>query len=184
MKLGNKNLLKRLLSTLLATIMLFSPITTHASIYWSHGSPTANFTVKPFYNLYNNTWVTILNNGMNAWNYSPAHVSVAVSSYSLDEIQAASYADSWYGLTWPYVYPSTGILSHFIIQINSRTIFADAGNFNNFAKGIVAHEFGHCFWLDDNPTLVGDESIMNYSRNRNVICSPQPFDIANVNAIY
>ena len=34
------------------------------------------------------------------------------------------------------------------------------------------------------PVSAKKDSIMNYNRNRDVICSPRSLDISNVNAIY
>ena len=70
----------------------------------------------------------------------------------------------------------------FTIKVNARTISADATNFNNFAKSTVTHEFGHVFWLCDNPNT-SKSSIMKYSRNSGMT-APQTFDVDNVNAKY
>lgn len=48
---------------------------------------------------------------------------------------------------------------------------------------VMSHEFGHLFWLCDNP-VTSSPSIMDYNRNRNTMTSPQQFDISNVNAKY
>lgn len=68
-------------------------------------------------------------------------------------------------------------------QTRSRTISNKATNISNFAKSTVTHEFGHVFWLCDNPTT-NKSSIMKSSRNRNTMTVPQTFDIDNVNAKY
>lgn len=40
--------------------------------------------------------------------------------------------------------------------------------FSNFAKGTVAHEFGHVFWLCDNPSTA-EPSLMKYSNDFNTV---------------
>lgn len=47
----------------------------------------------------------------------------------------------------------------------------------------VAHEFGHVFWLCDNPNTT-KPSLIKHSRDRNTMMTPQQFDIDNVNAKY
>lgn len=47
----------------------------------------------------------------------------------------------------------------------------------------VQFEIWHVFWLDDNPSS-GNSSLMNHSRNREIIYVPQSSDIKNVNAKY
>ena len=80
---------------------------------------------------------------------------------------ADKYNDTWYGLTSQTYNSSTGYTT----------------NFNNFAKSTVTHEFGHVFWICDNPNT-SKSSIMKYSRNRNDMTAPQTFDVDNVNAKY
>ncbi|RHL28189.1 hypothetical protein DW028_09045 [Agathobacter rectalis] len=96
---------------------------------------------------------------------------------------ADKYNDTWYGLTSQTYNSSTGYTTKFTIKVNARTISEDATNFNNFAKSTVTHEFGHVFWLCDNPNT-SKSSIMKYSRNRNSMTAPQTFDVDNVNAKY
>lgn len=100
-----------------------------------------------------------------------------------NSIEAARYNDTWYGLTSQTYNSSTGYTTKFTIKVNARTISEDATNFNNFAKSTVTHEFGHVFWLCDNPNT-SKSSIMKYSRNRNSMTAPQTFDVDNVNAKY
>lgn len=96
---------------------------------------------------------------------------------------ADKYDDTWYELTSQTYNSSTGYTTKFTIKVNARNISADATNFNNFAKSTVTHEFGHVFWLCDNPNT-SKSSIMKYSRNRNSMTAPQTFDVDNVNAKY
>lgn len=154
-----------------------------ADPYIDCGSETGNVTVKSYSSNYNDIWVGIINDGIAAWNDSSANVSISTSSSSNNTIEAARYNDTWYGLTTQSYYVSTGYTTKFTIQINARTIADDATDTQNFATSTVAHEFGHVFWLCDNPNTT-EASLMKYSRDRNTMTTPQQFDIDNVNAKY
>lgn len=151
--------------------------------YLSYGWPSGITTVQPYSNSLNPTWTSLINNGLSKWNNSSAVVSISVSSSSPNTIEAGNYSDTWYGLNTPSFNPSTGLLSSYNIKINATTIYSDASNFSNFATSVIVHEFGHTFWLCDNPYTTFP-SIMNQNRNRNSMISPQTFDINNVNTIY
>lgn len=157
-----------------------------ADPYLSHGCEHGDIKVKPYSSLYNSIWVSILDNGRSAWNNSSANVSIYTNTSSENVLEAARYNDTWYGLNTQTYNTSTGYTTKFIIQVNARTISNDATDFNNFAKSTVAHEFGHSFWLCDNPTTssTSTKSLMKYSRDRNTLTTPQTFDINNVNAKY
>lgn len=154
-----------------------------ADPYLSCGSKSGSISVKSYSDKYNDTWVSILNNGISAWNNSKANVSISKSSSSSNVIEAAKYDDTWYGLTTQTYNATTGYTSKFVIKINAKTISDSATNFDNFAKSTVTHEFGHVFWLCDNPSTT-KSSIMKYSRDRNSMTVPQTFDVDNVNAKY
>lgn len=173
-----------IVSTIVLCMIFASTIVTYAADpYLSFGSKTGNVNVKKYADKYNDTWVSVIDNGISAWNNSSANVSISKSSSSKNSIEAARYDDTWYGLTSQTYNSSTGYTTKFTIKVNARTISADATNFNNFAKSTVAHEFGHVFWLCDNPNT-SKSSIMKYSRNRNGMTAPQTFDVDNVNAKY
>lgn len=179
-----KKLKYLIISTVSFCMVLASSILVYAADpYLSYGSKTGSINVQSYSNKYNDTWVSILNNGISAWNNSRAKVSISKTSSSANTIEAARYDDTWYGLTTQTYNTSTGYTSKFVIKINARTISDDALNFSNFARGTVTHEFGHVFWLCDNPSTT-KSSIMKYSRDRNTMTLPQTFDIDNVNAKY
>ena len=46
-------------------------------------------------------------------------------------------------------------------------------------QSTIAHEFGHAYWLSDNPNT-SQTSLMKYSRDRAVITGPTAYDIDNV----
>ena len=180
-----KSAIKSLLGITLSIIFLITmPLMVYAADpYLSYGCQYGDITVKPYSSLYNSTWVTILDNGRGAWNSSSANVSISTSSSSNNTLEAANYSDTWYGLNTQTYNTSTGYTTKFVIKVNARTISNDATNFSNFAKSTVAHEFGHSFWLCDNPSTTSS-SLMKHSRDRNTMTTPQTFDINNVNAKY
>ena len=167
--------------TSIAIIFNFSLAVHAKDPYLDIGSKTGKIDIQSYNNKYNDIWVTIIDNGIANWNDSSANVSISVSSKSSNTIEAARYDDSWYGLTTQRNNIFTGY--SFEIQVNARTISADATNTSNFATSTVTHEFGHIFWLCDNPDT-GEDSIMKYNRDRNTMTKPQSFDIDNVNAKY
>ena len=137
-----------IVSTIVLCMIFASTIVTYAADpYLSFGSKTGNVNVKKYADKYNDTWVSVIDNGISAWNNSSANVSISKSSSSKNSIEAARYNDTWYGLTSQTYNSSTGYTTKFTIKVNARTISEDATNFNNFAKSTVTHEFGHVFWL-------------------------------------
>ncbi len=177
--------LKYFIVSTIALCMVFdsSIVTYAADPYLPYCSKTGNENVKEYSDKYNDTWVSVLNNGISAWNNSSANVSISKTSSSKNSIEAAQYDDTWYGLISSPYDTSTGYILKFTIKVNARTISADAENFNNFAKSTVTHEFGHVFGLCDNPST-SKSSIMKHSRNRNTMTTPQTFDADNVKAKY
>ncbi len=63
-------------------------------------------------------------------------------------------------------------------EINdAATRYDVAYNIRNYRQSVVAHEIAHIFWLADEPFTSGDNSIMDYGIDHNLICTPQMFDI-------
>jgi len=164
------------LSFILVPLFLGHSIKANAELT-TIGSPKAGIDVKYPNNL-NDTWLTPISNGVSAWNGTATKVTIGYLSSSTNSITAAQYSDTWYGLNtqWSSPYKYT-------IQLNARTIVRDATNFSNFVKGATVHEFGHCFFLKDNPntTLA---SIMKYTNDFNTVTTPQQYDINDVNSVY
>lgn len=165
-------------------LMLCSVIAVYAADpYIACGSETGKVTVKDYASVNNYAWIRIIGDGIAAWNNSSANVSISTSASSDNLIEAARYNDTWYGLTTQECYTSTGYTIKFTIQINARIIDEDATDIFSFATSTVAHEFGHVFWLCDDPNTT-KASLMKHSRDRNTMTTPQQFDIDNVNAKY
>ena len=178
-------LVKTTMAFFLAVVLsIIIPLDVYAADpYLDFGCQYGSISVKSYSNMYNSTWIGILDGGRAAWTNSSANVSISISSYSSNKIEAGRYDDTWYGLNTQTYNTSTGYTTSFVIKINARTISNDATNVTNFAKSTVVHEFGHSFWLCDNPST-SSSSIMKYSRNRNTMTTPQTFDINNVNGKY
>ena len=136
------------------------------------GSQSPNINVPN--NNYNDNWKAPMNAAAVAWNGTPTKVTVGFSSSSKNKLLADSYSDTWYGLS------TSANPGPFTIKLNSRTINRDASNFYNFVKSVLVHEYGHIFCLDHTTKV----SIMNDSRNRNTMTTPQQFDINEVNSVY
>lgn len=175
---------KKILSiaVMICILLGFSVVAYAADPYLDYGTRTGKTSVQEYSGKYNDTWVAIIDDSISAWNDSEANVYLSVTNGSVNTIEAARYNDSWYGLTTQTL-TTSGYTSQFSIKLNARTIGDDATNAVNFAKSTATHEFGHVFWLCDNPSTT-EPSIMKYSRDRNVMVTPQPFDIENVNKKY
>lgn len=128
------------------------------------------------------SWSSIVSESVSAWNNSNAKVSINEKSTSKNSVVITDYTDSWYGLNSSTL-NSSGYISKYTIHVNGRTIIENARNVHDFIKSTITHEFGHVFWLCDNP-VTGQASIMKHTRDRNVMTVPQQFDIQNVNKMY
>lgn len=167
--------------TLLLVFSAFPVKQTQAATFNDYGHRYGRIDIEPFN--YNSTWQNPMNASLSSWNYSSANVDIRKSIYSGNRYIASSYSDTWYGLCTQWLYVGTRYTARFEIKLNSREIVADATNFYNFVDSVGTHEFGHIFWLADNPNT-GNGSIMNYNRNRNTLTNPTSFDINNVNSKY
>lgn len=147
--------------------------------YYSGGMPNAHFYIKP-YN-YNSTWQPRLDQALTNWYNTPTPAWIQKSSSAASWLTAASYPDTWYGLYQPY---GSGSGRYFHISLNARTIYNDASNWNNFVTSCFTHELGHGLSLNDNPPVASNASIMRHDRNRNVMTTPQQYDINDVNNFY
>lgn len=178
MKRKNSIVYKIIISLLLLAVIC-TPLFANAS-YIGTGSPTLSVTCKK--PNYNDVFMSLIEAATNAWNTSGCGANITMTTGSCDnKLYAGSYPDSWYGLNTPWVNPYK-----FEIKINTRTITNDATNYNNFVMAVIVHEFGHVYWLADNPNTQSS-SIMKYNNNGmnyNTTWTPQQFDIYNVMAAY
>lgn len=169
----------KILSSLGIAVALFVSVSEVADAkYLPYGSSSSTVTVN--YSL-NPTWTTAVDAGRNSWGNSSAPVKVNKSSSSGNKLNASNRSESWYGQNSLTV--SGKKVTKFTITLNSRTINRDKNNFKNLVHSVTSHEFGHVFWLADNPTT-NSASLMKHNRSRESIRNPQGFDINNVKAKY
>lgn len=170
----------------IASIILIITITisycsfSYAYLYWDAGFVTANFEIEN--RLANATlgW-----NARSVWNATPTPVwitEVPGSGHSWETDWL--YDGNWYGMytvvTRKYIF--WGRATKFKIELNRRTLL---GQSNNFWQSVLVHELGHAFCLNDNPLPNSpNSSIMNYSRDRSILITPQSDDIDGVNEFY
>lgn len=88
----------------------------------------------------------------------------------------------WYGMYTPrdLEFIVFGRAGNFKIELN-RTMLVDEST--TFWKSVLTHELGHAVCLGDNPSS-GNQSIMNYDRDRNYLTWPTSDDVAGVNDAY
>ncbi len=111
-----------------------------------------------------------------SWNIA-SNVIFSLNSSSVNTLSSWYEIDSNY-YARAFVYPdSNAIVYKFNLDIN-------AGNSNNYttnvAKSSGVHEFGHALGINHNIGV----SIMNSTRNRATIHTPQADDKAGINDIY
>jgi len=147
--------------------------------YYSGGMPNAHFYIQPY--SYNSLWQPALDQALTNWFNTPTPAWIQKSSSASSWLTAAYLSDTWYGLYQPF---GSGSGRYFHISLNSRTIAGDASNFTNFVTSCFTHELGHGLSLNDNPPVASTASIMRHDRNRNVMTTPQQYDINDVNNFY
>ncbi|GAA5037551.1 hypothetical protein ACFQRL_14300 [Microbacterium fluvii] len=153
---------------------MLAPAQAHATYQGSLCEGLGSWPIQSW-SSYNSTWETPMNTARNTWNTS-ALLNIYHNSSTTSSVTAASYSATWYGY---YTYTSSSRRK--FIQMNTRTITADATNFANFVRSVFAHELGHGFCLKDDPTT-SSASLMKHSRNRNTLVAPTTYDWADINA--
>lgn len=127
-------------------------------------------------------WQPLIQSARSAWNNSKAKTNISLtttdsSNYTIEIVNLSS--KTWYGLTTS-VKGSNGFTTSATIQINKAT----TGNkSDNFKRSTITHEFGHLFWLNDNPETA-DYSLMLHGRDRELIYTPQMIDIYHMDQKY
>ena len=158
-----------------------------AGVYLSYGYPkstSSTITQIPYlpYSA-SGTWNTGVSKAINNWNTNvgTTHVRFYETSQCANKILVQNSSDTWYGTTG--VSRRGSSISTYTIIINKRRVSEDAVNLTNFIQSVMCHEMGHCIYLDDNPSS-SVSSIMNYSRNRDMMTSPTTYDVRNVASKY
>jgi len=161
------------------------PVYGQFSNYWWPPSITNRITTIPIRAFsFDAPWQHALHTGINNWNGQHTPINFTTNWETNNTVSVESRAENWFGLTTSW---SSGGLTHrFEIVLNSRLLTAHAGNLSAYITSTFTHELGHVIGLRDNPERApwGNGSIMNHSRNRNVLTAPTPWDVNNVNRIY
>jgi len=148
----------------------------------------------------NTNWAAAYRRGMNHWSNSAAGVSIGESSGSNNVLHTISdTSERAFGWIVGPLAPGTGRMTRFDITLNTHRITQEASIVSpvtpnqaaasNIATSVVVHEFGHAFWLDDNPMIARGMSntprtVMCGNRNRNSMFTPQTMDVNNVIVAY
>lgn len=116
----------------------------------------------------NSTWRPRINAAANSWDNSKAGTKITLTESTAScTLTVDSYSWSAYGKTYYKGGTPTGI------EINSRTLTS------SIAQSTIAHEIGHLFWLNDNPSTT-DTSLMDHGRSRTTVIGPQFVDVFHV----
>lgn len=173
--------IKRFCLNALCVMLLVTAVTTVASAvryhYYNGG------VADPVISVDNRVGETYYTQAVASWNATATDVSITTSSSADSYVVDGEYDDTWYGLYTPKDRDFLTLhAGYFIIKLNNATL----PNTTNFKRSVLAHEFGHAFCLDDNPsdTTTPNASIMNYSRNHATIYGPTSDDVAGVNYAY
>jgi hypothetical protein len=143
--------------------------------FYDGGNPNAFFTIQPY--SYNDLWQPALDQALTNWFNTPTPAWIFKDSTSPNVLDAQIFSDTWYGLYQPF---GTRDTRTYRISLNSSTIARDATDFQPFVTSVFVHELGHGLSLDH----TSEVSIMNPSRDRNTMTTPQQYDIDEVNRIY
>ena len=148
--------------------------------YLSYGYGSSTVYVHPY--SFDNPWQNAINQSRNNWNDSNANVHIGSLASSNNYIFVGVYDGTQYGKYIPKDQNGSEV-TRFHIQLNKNQITSAANNLSNFIQSVTVHEFGHAFWLKDNPNTPRS-SIMKYSRDRDTMINPSNYDVQNVKAKY
>ncbi len=151
----------------------------------SKGWPSSNVTYR-FHSNMTDSWKTAVRDGVSLWNSSGAGVTITEKTATASDPGSQNIIGLYYDKNTdvlayydPSYFLGVGKVVSFNIVINDALLTAGL----NKAKGTVAHEFGHVFWLDDNPETPFP-TIMDYRDFAGSIYTPQASDIDNVYVKY
>lgn len=165
--------IKTVLATIAISVLTLNPINAYTKQNYGSKTPTIQFKVSAD-KKYNDDILR----SMKAWNEAVPGVSITTNKKASNVIFSGYYNTNWVGYyTW--VTNSKGEVTSFNIYINEKHL---NGKSDEFIQSVIVHELGHALSLADNPPNA--VSIMQYSRNRNVMYVPQKDDIEGVKNIY
>ena len=123
-------------------------------------------------------WLSHINAAVSSWNDAIPWMNISTTTNeSPHKIQfQASLADRD-GQCILYPIGENGFATASMIEINIR----NAGEWEApYEQAVIAHEMGHLFWLEDNPSTLS-RSLMKYDDvHHHNIYTPQQFDVKNV----
>jgi len=138
-------------------------------------------------------WANTYQRGIDHWNNSSASSSnnpttgvqiSVVSNNTQNNLRTFHQPDPFFpvGQIETFESGTPGLVSSFNMYLNTARVGADT---SRRAESTVVHEFGHAFWLRDNPSRPTGlsrrpQSIMDTNRNRDEVFRPQPMDINHV----
>lgn len=168
-----------LFSVIAMMTMAAIPVQAQAASCISGGMSSRSFSFR--YVGLDSHWRSTFEKARLNWNNAGVGVSMLQVSTATPQITAGSYGADWYGLYKPL----SPLGRNFLIQADTRTIKASAGNqYANWSLSTAAHELGHSLRLADNPTDPPNASLMNHDRTRSIVTSPRTYDLNYVRSCY
>lgn len=126
------------------------------------------------------TWYSLIQESAQAWNNSAGtNISVTKNGSSPYTCEVDYYNGTWYGYSEPTDLTSSNIILGEHILINATTCVT-----TNSRKSTITHEMGHLLGLEDNPPVGNTETLMSHERDRNIVYTPQEYDVDNVKYLY
>ena len=126
----------------------------------------------------NGKWKSLIEAAQFSWNRTKAGVQISLTTEKSPYTITVNYQDIGGNIAitnkWLDSYDKYIVEAEIIVNVDKAEQFGDNGK-----QGIIAHEMGHLFGLDDNPDTT-EPSLMSYSRNRDEVYVPQPIDIYHV----
>ncbi|MHA6531933.1 M57 family metalloprotease [Paenibacillus sp. BAC0078] len=151
--------------------------------HWSKSAGSTQ-TVQFKYSTSNSTYRATFNTAVSDWNSRQSKIYYSLSDLNASAVNTVGteyIADqSHYGITHVSYSVSSGLIYTAEVLINIGN--SDVVNKSNTRRSAANHELGHALGLDHTtpPVL----SVMNSSRDRETVYTPQTDDINGVNAIY
>ena len=175
MKLFFKRLVSTAILCVLFTCLLSTVAFAAAFIYYGGGLKEPVKTIEE--RMANN----ILGDCIDEWNATDTPINFTEGksdSYCI----SGQWDDTWWGLYTPrdFEFVFFGRAGNFKIELN-RTWLVEQSE--TCWKSVLTHELGHAVCLGDNPSY-GNQSIMNHTRDREILTWPTSDDVAGVNDAY
>ncbi|SFE87446.1 Matrixin [Paenibacillus algorifonticola] len=180
---------KKSLLTVTTLILMTFIFTSSALAYsftghtWSKtNGNTYNVSVK--YATTNTTYRAAFDSAVSDWNSSQSKIKFNLSALNVSSLNKVGTQDvdnpSLYGVCITYPISGTAKISYFTADLNIGN--PNVVNYSKTRRSTAGHELGHALGLDHVSVLV--TAIMNSSRDRETVYTPQTDDINGVNALY